>query len=121
MDMFDPERFNLDLAYPYRQKYDNFIGGKWVVPAIAHAAQADHLYPARPAFDGYKKSGIGRENRKQALSNYQPTKNLPVSHKPRALASSKPSATRPQPVAEGRVFLGRAWGDDCSPASRSPQ
>ncbi|WP_367067522.1 aldehyde dehydrogenase family protein [Oryzisolibacter sp. LB2S] len=33
MDMFELKRFNLDIAYPYRQKYDNFIGGKWVAPA----------------------------------------------------------------------------------------
>ncbi|MBS0293833.1 MAG: aldehyde dehydrogenase [Proteobacteria bacterium] len=33
MDMFELKRFNLDISYPYRQKYDNFIGGKWVAPA----------------------------------------------------------------------------------------
>ena len=33
MDMFEFKRFNLDLSFPYRQKYDNFIGGKWVAPA----------------------------------------------------------------------------------------
>ncbi|SDM72260.1 aldehyde dehydrogenase [Oryzisolibacter propanilivorax] len=32
MDMFELKRFNLDIAYPYRQQYDNFIGGKWVAP-----------------------------------------------------------------------------------------
>ena len=33
MDMFEFKRFNLDLSFPYRQQYDNFIGGKWVAPA----------------------------------------------------------------------------------------
>ena len=28
MDMFELKRFNLDIAYPYKQQYDNFIGGK---------------------------------------------------------------------------------------------
>ena len=32
MDMFEFKRFNLDLSFPYRQQYDNFIGGKWVAP-----------------------------------------------------------------------------------------
>ena len=32
MDMFELKRFNLDIAYPYKQQYDNFIGGKWVPP-----------------------------------------------------------------------------------------
>ena len=32
MDMFELKRFNLDIAYPYKQQYDNFIGGKWVAP-----------------------------------------------------------------------------------------
>ena len=32
MDMFELKRFNIDLAYPYKQQYDNFIGGKWVAP-----------------------------------------------------------------------------------------
>ena len=44
-----------------------------------------HLYPAHAAFGGYKKSGIGRENHKQALSNYQQTKNLLVSYSSKAL------------------------------------
>jgi aldehyde dehydrogenase len=44
-----------------------------------------HLYPAHAAFGGYKKSGIGRENHKSALSNYQQTKNLLVSYSPKAL------------------------------------
>ena len=32
MDMFELKRFNLDIAYPYKQQYENFIGGKWVAP-----------------------------------------------------------------------------------------
>ena len=32
MDMFEFKRFNLDLSFPYRTQYDNFIGGKWVAP-----------------------------------------------------------------------------------------
>jgi aldehyde dehydrogenase len=39
-----------------------------------------HLYPAHAAFGGYKKSGLGRENHKMALSHYQQTKNLLVSY-----------------------------------------
>ena len=44
-----------------------------------------HLYPAHAAFGGYKKSGIGRENHKMALGNYQQTKNLLVSYSTKAL------------------------------------
>jgi aldehyde dehydrogenase len=44
-----------------------------------------HLYPAHAAFGGYKQSGIGRENHKSALSNYQQTKCLLVSYSPKAL------------------------------------
>ena len=32
MDLFELKRFNLDIAYPYKKQYDNFIGGKWVAP-----------------------------------------------------------------------------------------
>ena len=39
-----------------------------------------HLYPAHAAFGGYKKSGLGRENHKMMLANYQQTKNLLVSY-----------------------------------------
>jgi aldehyde dehydrogenase len=39
-----------------------------------------HNYPAGAAFGGYKSSGIGRENNKLALENYQQTKNLLVSY-----------------------------------------
>ena len=39
-----------------------------------------HAYPAGAAFGGYKSSGIGRENNKQALDHYQQTKNLLVSY-----------------------------------------
>ena len=44
-----------------------------------------HLYPAHAAFGGYKQSGIGRENHKMALGNYQLTKNLMVSYSTKAL------------------------------------
>ncbi|MBK7564666.1 Acetaldehyde dehydrogenase 2 (Acetaldehyde dehydrogenase II) (ACDH-II) [Candidatus Propionivibrio aalborgensis] len=39
-----------------------------------------HAYPAHANFGGYKESGIGRENHKAALDNYQQTKNLLVSY-----------------------------------------
>lgn len=39
-----------------------------------------HSYPAHAAFGGYKKSGVGRETHKMALSHYQQTKNLLVSY-----------------------------------------
>ncbi|MBX2814180.1 MAG: aldehyde dehydrogenase [Myxococcales bacterium] len=41
-----------------------------------------HAYPAHAAFGGYKKSGIGRETHKIALSHYQQTKNILVSYDP---------------------------------------
>lgn len=44
-----------------------------------------NLYPAHATFGGYKKSGIGRETHKVALSNYQQTKNLLVSYSPKAM------------------------------------
>jgi aldehyde dehydrogenase len=39
-----------------------------------------HLYPAHSAFGGYKKSGIGRENHKDLIKQYQQTKNIIISH-----------------------------------------
>jgi len=39
-----------------------------------------HQYPAHAAFGGYKASGIGRENHKMMLDEYQQTKNLLVSY-----------------------------------------
>ena len=33
MDMFELKRFNLEAANPYKQQYDNYIGGKWVPPS----------------------------------------------------------------------------------------
>jgi aldehyde dehydrogenase len=39
-----------------------------------------HAYPAHAAFGGYKESGLGRENHKMMLGNYQQTKNLLVSY-----------------------------------------
>ncbi len=41
-----------------------------------------HLYPAGASFGGYKASGIGRENHKMMLDQYQQTKNLLVSYSP---------------------------------------
>jgi aldehyde dehydrogenase len=37
------------------------------------------------AFGDYKKTGIGRENRKMMLDHYQQTKNVLVSYSPKAL------------------------------------
>ncbi|MFD2178166.1 aldehyde dehydrogenase family protein [Veronia pacifica] len=39
-----------------------------------------HAYPAHAAFGGYKRSGVGRETHKMALSNYQNVKNVLISH-----------------------------------------
>ena len=33
MDMFELKRFNVEAAYPYKQQYDNYIGGQWVPPS----------------------------------------------------------------------------------------
>ena len=33
MDMFERKRFGLAAAYPYKQQYDNYIGGQWVPPS----------------------------------------------------------------------------------------
>ena len=44
-----------------------------------------HAYPAHAAFGGYKKSGIGRENHKMTLDNYQQTKNIFTSYSPNKL------------------------------------
>ncbi|RMW99604.1 aldehyde dehydrogenase [Allofranklinella schreckenbergeri] len=30
---FDLKRFNLDLAFPFKPQYENYIGGKWVAPS----------------------------------------------------------------------------------------
>nr|WP_294864491.1 aldehyde dehydrogenase family protein [uncultured Pseudogulbenkiania sp.] len=32
-DPFELKRFNLDLAYPFKSQYENYIGGKWVAPS----------------------------------------------------------------------------------------
>ncbi|HLT98303.1 MAG TPA: aldehyde dehydrogenase family protein [Burkholderiaceae bacterium] len=32
MNLSDLKQFGLDIPFPYKQKYDNFIGGKWVPP-----------------------------------------------------------------------------------------
>jgi aldehyde dehydrogenase len=32
MDLFDLKQLGLDIEFPYRKQYDNYIGGKWVAP-----------------------------------------------------------------------------------------
>lgn len=32
MDLSELKQFGLDVTYPYKKKYDNFIGGQWVAP-----------------------------------------------------------------------------------------
>src|SRR5690606_23517526 len=32
MNLSDLKQFGLDIPFPYKQKYDNYIGGKWVPP-----------------------------------------------------------------------------------------
>ena len=32
MDMLEPQRFGLDVAYTYKQQYENYINGRWVPP-----------------------------------------------------------------------------------------
>lgn len=32
MDMIDLKKLGLDIEYPYRKQYENYIGGKWVPP-----------------------------------------------------------------------------------------
>lgn len=44
-----------------------------------------HAYPAHAAFGGYKQSGIGRENHRMMLDQYQQTKNMLVSYNPNKL------------------------------------
>ncbi|GAA2777167.1 aldehyde dehydrogenase family protein [Saccharopolyspora taberi] len=44
-----------------------------------------HQYTAHSAIGGYGQSGMGRENHKMALNDYQQTKNLLVSYSPDAL------------------------------------
>jgi hypothetical protein len=48
-------------------------------------ANCYHAYPAHAAFGGYKQSGIGRENHKMMLDQYQQTKNMLVSYSPKKL------------------------------------
>ena len=61
---------NMNLAYRMGRKIE--AGRVWT--------NCYHMYPAHAAFGGYKKSGIGRETHKLALSHYQQTKNLLVSY-----------------------------------------
>jgi aldehyde dehydrogenase len=46
---------------------------------------AYHAYPAHAAFGGYKKSGIGRENHRMTLEQYQQTKNIFTSYAPKKM------------------------------------
>ena len=43
MDMLELKKFNIAAAWPYKQQYDNFIGGKWVAPAAGR--YFDNLSP----------------------------------------------------------------------------
>lgn len=61
-----------DMNLAYRMSRGVQAGRVWV--------NCYHHYPAHAAFGGYKKSGVGRETHKMALSHYQQTKNLLVSH-----------------------------------------
>src|SRR5690554_3236244 len=33
MNLSDLKQFGLDIPFPYKTKYENYIGGKWVAPA----------------------------------------------------------------------------------------
>jgi len=64
---------------------------RWTAPASASGRAIEpgrvwvnnyHAYPAHAAFDGYKQSGIGRENHKLMLDHSQQTKTLLVSDNP---------------------------------------
>ena len=32
MNLIDLKRFGISLDYPYKKRYENYIGGKWVAP-----------------------------------------------------------------------------------------
>ena len=32
MDMIQPKTMGLDVDYPYKTQYENYIGGQWVAP-----------------------------------------------------------------------------------------
>lgn len=36
MDATDLKRLGIDIEYPFKRKYDNFIGGRWVPPVSGH-------------------------------------------------------------------------------------
>ncbi|ADN75143.1 Aldehyde dehydrogenase (NAD(+)) [Ferrimonas balearica DSM 9799] len=69
--------WTMDQNRAYRMARGIEAGRVWV--------NCYHLYPAHAAFGGYKRSGIGRETHKMALSNYQQTKNLLISYDPNPL------------------------------------
>ncbi|MFQ6687141.1 aldehyde dehydrogenase, partial [Bordetella pertussis] len=33
MDLSDLKKLGLDVAYPFKEQYENYIGGQWVAPA----------------------------------------------------------------------------------------
>ena len=43
---FDLKRFNLDLAFPFKPQYENYIGGKWVAPSAGR--YFENLSPIPP-------------------------------------------------------------------------
>ncbi|SUA49044.1 Aldehyde dehydrogenase B [Oligella ureolytica] len=36
MSMTDLKRFGIDLDFPFKKRYDNYIGGKWVPPVAGN-------------------------------------------------------------------------------------
>ena len=36
MTMTDLKRFGIDIEYPYKKRYDNYIGGKWIPPVAGN-------------------------------------------------------------------------------------
>jgi acyl-CoA reductase-like NAD-dependent aldehyde dehydrogenase len=56
-----------------------------------------HTYPAHAAFGGYKSSGIGPENHKMMLDDYQQTKNLLVLIRSRLLTPDEQAALASAP------------------------
>ena len=36
MDAAELKRLGIDVEYPFKSKYDNFIGGKWVPPVAGN-------------------------------------------------------------------------------------
>src|SRR5690554_4788654 len=36
MNLIDLKHFGIDQAFPYKKRYDNYIGGKWVTPVAGN-------------------------------------------------------------------------------------